>query len=111
LWSWSGFSKLPFNAKLYHSLGLSLATFPYYLAPFALSGHCSPNKRLFFSDLWKPKLQRSSVSQRFDGPSIQFLSRRFLRSLAVSSGLVLHDLKPARLRNYLDIACFEKPNA
>jgi len=110
LWGWSGFSKLLFNSKLYHSLGLSLATFPYYLAPFALSGHFSPNKRFFFSDLWKPKSQRSSVSQRFEGPSIQFLSRRFLRSLAASSGLVLRDFKPARLRNYLDIACFEKPN-
>ena len=110
LWGWSGFRKLPFNSKLYHSLGLTLASFPYYLAPFALSGHFSPKRRLFFSDLWKPKSQRSSVSQHFEGPSIQFLSRRFLRSLAASSGLVLHDFKPARLRNYLDIACFEKPN-
>lgn len=109
-WGWSGFCKLPFNPKLHHSLGLSLFSFFYYFLPFVFLGEVFASRTVFFTELIKSLRGHPGGTMPSAGPRILFLSRRTLRALANAAGLRTTSIDSAVLRNYLDIACLEKPH-
>lgn len=109
-WGWSGFGKLPFNPKLHHSLGLSLFSFFYYFLPFAFLGQVFASRTVFLTEAIKSLRGKPSGPMPSAGPRILFLSRKTLRALANASGLQTSSIGSAVLRNYLDIACLEKPH-